>query len=493
MRAVPRSGRAPAPPQAPAANRLIGPSVRRAAGYFLLVPLSIFFWIIFYQNLPDDLNGEEWKPLITTGAIDRVIKIGMVAISCIVIATRLPLARLLMKNINPGLAAFMVLIPLSALWSIDSAATLLRFTTLMAIVLLCFAIPLAKWDRRRLQEMVLPAVMTILVLSLVIGILYPEGVKEIGTDISLKDAWKGITFQKNQFGTTASIVAILCFNRLLAPGKRSFWTLAGVVIALTCLLLSRSSTSLLATIVVVSFMILVMRVPVIAERFSTLAVVATFATILIYGLAVQNLIPGVGKLLAPIMELTGKDMTFSARSTIWEVIKAHSEAAPWLGTGYGAYWTAEPTPGSPSYIFLSLMHFYPTSSHNGYLEVLNDLGRVGLICLLAFLVFFVRQALQLMPFDRGQAVLYAALLFQQMIDNLSESEWFSRTATCTIIILASICLSRARMEQQLSARPAAAGQPAAPSRPAKSGGGRGSNLRLGRSGILPIMPAHKDR
>jgi hypothetical protein len=65
--------------------------------------------------------------------------------------------------------------------------------------------------------------------------------------------------------------------------------------------------------------------------------------------------------------------------------------------------------------------------------------------------------LQLMSFDRGQAVLYLALLFQQMVDNLSESEWFSRTATSTILILASLCLSRALLEQRLSVQPAVSG------------------------------------
>jgi exopolysaccharide production protein ExoQ len=440
-----------------AAGRVIGPAVRRAAGYFFLLPLLIFFWFIFYQNLPETLNGMAFKPFSTAGTIDRILKIGTIVISCAVIASQWPVARLLFKNVNPGLAAFMVLIPLSAVWSIDPAATLLRFTTLLGIVLFCLAIPLAGWDRRRLQQAALPPVMVILVLSLVVGVLYPDSVKEIGTDISQNNAWHGITFQKNQFGIVASLAAILCFHRWLAPGRHSLWTIVGIAIALTCLVLSRSSTSLLETILAVFFMVLVMRVPVVKQRFSTLVAVATFTTILVYGLAVQNLIPGVGKLLAPIMQLTGKDMTFSARSIIWEVIKAHSQAAPWLGTGYGAYWTAEPTPSSPSYVFMSLMHFYPTESHNGYLEILNDLGRVGLICLLAFLIWFLRQALQLLPFDRGQAALYLALLFQQMVDNLSESEWFSRTATCTILILGSTCLSRARLEQRQSAQSAVSG------------------------------------
>jgi O-antigen ligase len=436
-----------------AASRVIGPAVRRAAGYHFLVPLLILFWFLFYQNLPEYLNGMAFKPFSTLGTIDRILKIGTIATSCIVIAIQWPIARLLVKNVNPGLTACMVLIPLSALWSIDSSATLLRFVTLIGIVLLCLAIPLAGWNRRRLQQAALPPVMTILILSLVVGVLYPDSVKELGTDISLLDAWHGITFQKNQFGIMASLAAIVCFHRWLAPGRHSLWTIAGIAVALTCLLLSRSSTSLMETIVAVSFMVLMMRVRVIKQKFSTPVVIAIFTTILVYELAVQNLIPGVSTLLAPVLQLTGKDMTFSARSIIWDVVKRHSQDAPWLGTGYGAYWTG-PTPGSPSYVFMHLMYFYPTESHNGYLEILNDLGRVGLICLLAFLVCFVRQALQLMPFDRDQSVLYLALLFQQMIDNLSESEWFSRTATCTILILGSTCLSRALLEQRRSVQPA---------------------------------------
>lgn len=446
MREVPKSMRASLAHRSVAAGRVIGPPARKTAGHFFLVPLLIFFWFIFYQNLPEYLNGMELKPFSTAGAIDRLLKIGTIAISCAVMATQWPLARRLVKNVNPGLAAFMLLIPMSAVWSIDSAATLLRFTTLIGIVLLCLAIPLAGWDRLRFQQVALPPVMTILVVSLVIGIFSPEIVKEIGTDISLINSWHGITFQKNQFGTTASIVAILCFHRWLAPGRHTIWTFAGIATALTCLSLSRSSTSLISMLLAVVFMILMLRVPVITRRFSTHVVVAIFTTILVYELAVQNLIPGVATLLAPVMHLTGKDMTFSARSIIWEVIWEHTQAAPWLGTGYGAYWTG-PTPGSPSYVFMNLMQFYPTESHNGYLEILNDLGRVGLICLLAFLICFVRQGLKLMAFDRGQAVLYLALLFQQMVDNLSESEWFSRTATCTILILGSTCLSRALLEQ----------------------------------------------
>jgi O-antigen ligase len=198
-------------------------------------------------------------------------------------------------------------------------------------------------------------------------------------------------------------------------------------------------------------MVLVMIAPSNLRRFMPY-IVSTFAIlVVVYALAVLNIIPGSHLLLDPIAELTGKDMTFSNRAVIWDIIKEHVQLAPVLGSGYGAYWTG-PLPSSPSYVFLTRMgNFYPTQSHNGYLEIVNDLGFVGLICLLGYLVFWVYQSLQLMKFDRGQAMLFLALFFQQAITNLSESTWLAINSAFAIAVatLATFALSRALLEQRL--------------------------------------------
>jgi len=431
-------------------RRAIGSAIRKAAGHMYLAPLVTLLYLVFYGNIPDNLNGVSFKPFVTSGTIDRIVKVCAILFSIAVIASRWSVVRRMARDFNPGLIAFILLVPLSAAWSINPNATLLRFTTLFGILLLCLAIPLAGWDPKRFQKIATPPVMFILISSLLIGMIAPTAVKEIGEDISLADAWRGITFQKNQFGMTASFGVILCAHRLLVPGKFSAWNIVALGISFTCLALSRSSTSLLATLMALFFMVLVLKVPFIKRSFTPLVAIGIFCLIIIYELAIQNLIPGVYTLLQPVMELTGKDMTFSARSVIWEVVKEHSRAAPWLGSGYGAYW-ADETPQSPSYVFVYLMNFWPSSSHNGYLEILNDLGRLGLVCLLAFLVWYLRQALQLLQFDRSQAVLYLGLLYQQMVANLSESEWFSRTTICTLVILCSTCLSRSLLEYRVRA------------------------------------------
>jgi exopolysaccharide production protein ExoQ len=436
-----------------------------------LVLLTILFWLIFYQNLPSEfglnsaekmaaavaatpaLPGAEAFGGVNFGGeassgntLDRIIKLLMIVVSVQVIAKRWALARKVAGNLNVGFAAMMLLISLSAAWSIASETTILRSITLVTIVLVSFAIVLAGWQPRRFQQLAVPPLMYILVASLVIGMFFPDRIIEVGDDLSLKGAWHGITFTKNQLGMTASLGTLICVNRWLAREGRTSWAIAGSAVASTCLLLSRSNTSLFATLLGVLFMVFVMRVPVIRQRFSTHVVIAIAAILLLYQLVIQNVIPGAYTLLSPIMSLTGKDATLSARTIIWDIVKQHIQSAPYLGSGYGAYWPVNPTPSSPSFVFTYVMYFYPSEAHNGYLDIVNDLGYVGLACLLVFLVVYIRQGLTLMRVDRNQATLYLALLFQQMVMNMSESEWFARDSVFTIIILAVICMSRALLE-----------------------------------------------
>jgi exopolysaccharide production protein ExoQ len=473
---------APLRPRTPlssrAANPQVGqtigkrPSISKAGGASLVL-LSILFCAIFYQNLPSNLglNAPNLTPAVVGApeivsvadagdqnkgnTLDRIIKVCMIVTSASVVVTRWSLARSLSKRINVGFAAFMVLIPLSAMWSIDSGATTLRFISLASIVLVCFAISLTGWHRLRFQQIVIPPIMFILVVSLLVGMVYPGRITEIGDDLSQKGAWHGITLTKNQFGMTASLGAIICFNRWLAREGRAHWAIIGTLISFVCLVLSRSNTSLLAAMIAMLFMVLVMRVPVIKQGFSTHVVIGLVALLLVYEMVIQDLLPGAYTLLAPIRSMTGKDGSLSGRTIIWDIIKQHIQAAPYLGSGYGAYWPAGPTPGSPSYVFLYLMFFYPSEAHNGYLDIVNDLGYLGLICLLVFLISYIRQGLELMRSDRSQAALYLALLFQQLVMNLSESEWFARDIIFTIIILGITCMSRALYESRLQARTAA--------------------------------------
>jgi O-antigen ligase len=227
----------------------------------------------------------------------------------------------------------------------------------------------------------------------------------------------------------------------------------------------------LATAFATVFMLLLMRSPGSLRRSMPYLVAGFAAVILVYALAVLRLVPAMEIFLKPIALVTGKDLTFTGRTNIWYVLNDHIRLNPWFGTGYGAYWTGA-NPSSPSYEMLGRLAFYPTEGHNGYLDVINDLGIFGGLCLLGYFVTYVKQSLRLLLDDRSQAALYLTLLFRGFIADMSESHWFNVLSVDFVIMtLATAALARSLLQAQRARREAAAKRApsAAPRRHAYSG------------------------
>jgi exopolysaccharide production protein ExoQ len=444
--------RSPRPqPQAtpPLESRGWVPDTRGSLFAAFMVWVLIIYLVVPVQYLTGDTNLTTDASMGAPNPLARTIKLGLLIFSSVIVLWRMRLAWLEIRSLNRFFVAFLVLVPLSVLWSIDPAATINRYVSILSIVDVCLAFTILGWHRTRFQDVVRPAVTGLLIASVIWGIFYPQYAIEVGEG-TLKDSWRGLTAQKNQFGMLSSFGVVFWLHAWFNGEKKWWVAFPFIALSFSCVLLSRSSTSLLATTLSTFFMLMVMVAPSNLRRFMPYIVSSFAVLVVVYALAVLNIIPGMSVLLDPIAELSGKDMTFSNRAVIWDIIKEHIQLAPMLGSGYGAYWTG-PLPSSPSYTFLGRMYFYPSQSHNGYLEIVNDLGFVGLICLLGYLVSWVRQSLQLMKFDRGQGMLFLALFFQQAITNLSESTWLAINSAFAIAVatLATFSLSRSLLEEQL--------------------------------------------
>lgn len=417
--------------------------------------LAGMMWVlIVLMIVPESFD---YQLLTSTGApssgsaISRALWLGLLAVSGIIIFWRAGLGWLLARALNPFLLLFVALAVASIAWSIDPTLSVRRLIRLVTIVLACIAFVLMGWHARRYQNVVRPILTIVLVGSLAFGFLFPTFAIHQETTAELIGAWRGLTNHKNGLGALSCIALIFWFHAWLTREVKLLPALAGGSIAATCLVLSRSSTSLAATAFVLVLLVLLLRSPRGLGSYVPYLVAMLVGTFLIYTLAILNLIPGLGTLMVPVTALTGKDMSLTGRTEIWAVISEHIRYRPFLGTGYGAYWTAGPVAGTESYAFMWRMgSFYPGSAHNGYLEIVNDLGWVGLTCLVAYIVTHVRQSLQLLRIDRNQCALYLALFFQQAITNLSETHWFSVLSIDFVIMtLATTALARGLLEHRL--------------------------------------------
>jgi exopolysaccharide production protein ExoQ len=451
---------------------------------------AVLLWIcILIMIVPQglDYNGVNGMPT-SSDALGRFTWLFLLGASFVALLVHVKRTTVLAGWLNKFFLAFLVLALVSVVWSIEPGITIRRVSRALTIVMICIGFTLVGWHARRFQNAVRPIMTSVLLSSIVFVWLDPDDAIHHMAQAELLGAWHGITTGKNVLGSFASVNVVLWLHAWLSKEAKLVPCVAGIALGVFTLAMTRSATSVMSTLFAVMFMLIILRSPGSLRRYMPY-LVGLFATFtLVYALAVLRLVPGMEILLDPIVALTGKDLTFTGRTAIWDILNDHIRLAPLLGSGYGAYW-AGPLPTSPSYEMLTRLYFYPTEGHNGYLDVINDLGFVGGLCLLGYFITYMRQALAMMRFDRYQGGLYLTLLFRGFMADMSESHWFLALSVDFIIMtLATTALARGllqnhlhRMAASLSAAPAPAAAPAAsPQRVPGRSQQRPALLRRGR-------------
>jgi O-antigen ligase len=389
----------------------------------------------------------------------RVLKLTLLVLGPTIMIWRYALTARLLRELNFCLLAFIVLMLLSTTWSIEPAITSWRSLSMCTTFATGAAFVLVGWHARRLQSVLRPLMTVFLVASLIFGLLSPSLGRESLETFALKDAWRGVFVQKNALGLGATLGTVFWLHAWLTKEIRFSRFVLGMSVSIACLILSRSSTSLFGALFGIFLLLLLLKINSGRRRYVVPLSILFVGLTLFYSLAVLKVVPG-DSLLQPFVAASGKDMTFSGRTTIWAVVREHSALHPMLGTGYAAYWIG-PVPWSPSIETIPrYSDYYPSEAHNGYLDVINDLGYVGLVCLLGYIAVFLRQSFKLLRVDYTQGVLYLVLIFEDLIANLSSSDWFSsQSLGFTDSVFVTFALARAALDHQLRAVPAMRPEP----------------------------------
>jgi O-antigen ligase len=384
----------------------------------------------------------------------RVLKLALLVSGPIIMIWRYALTARLLRELNFFLVAFIALMLLSTFWSIEPGITAWRSLSICTIFGCGAAFVLVGWHARRLQGVLRPVLTAFLVASLIFGLLSPSLGRESLETFAVKGAWRGVFAQKNGLGYGATLATVFWLHAWLVKEIRFSRFAQGLGVCIACLILSRSSTSLFGVLFGVFLLLLLLKGNSGRRRYVVPLSILFVGLILFYSLAVLKVVPG-DSLLEPFVAASGKDMTFSGRTKIWAVVREHIKLNPMLGSGYAAYWIG-PVPGSPSIETMDkYSDYYANEAHNGYLDVINDLGYVGLVCLLGFILVFLQQSFKLLRVDYTQGVLYLVLLFEELIVNLTGSDWFSFLSFgFASTVLVTFALARAALDRRLHAVPA---------------------------------------
>jgi exopolysaccharide production protein ExoQ len=151
------------------------------------------------------------------------------------------------------------------------------------------------------------------------------------------------------------------------------------------------------------------------------ALVATAGFIIAYGAATPFL---GGLTLGLSSSALGRDDTLTGRTDTWRELVPVVKRQPILGGGFASFWTPA-----------TREKYKMSHAHNGYLEVLLELGFVGLFLYAGFLLSVVGRAHALFSVDFDWAALTICYVLMTTVHNIAESSINSFGSHLTAIIL----------------------------------------------------------
>ncbi|HRK37189.1 MAG TPA: O-antigen ligase family protein [Burkholderiaceae bacterium] len=347
---------------------------------------------------------------------------------------------------NWPLLVLMAFCTLSIAWSDFPGIVVKRFVQFVGVVSILVLV--ASFHEEHFDRLMVATLWIALALC-GLSIVFALAVPRIGieTAVGIEGTWKGILGQKNQLGLFSAMsiyFTVFCLSRrVVSP------LFAGVVIATcaVCLLMSRSSSSATLTVLSLSIFLLLRRefIRSFAPIVRVMLLAGLVLCVVYLGFYFVNArFPETADILAPFAALFGKSTDLTGRGDIWEIMWRTIAKHPYLGVGYSSFWLG---PGGPSQFISDELMWTVPSAHNGYLEVINELGWIGFALFVGMLVHHAFKLMELFRYERDTAAFHMGLLAIFLVSNFSESTALRVLAFLQFVMLFSMIMVAATLQR----------------------------------------------
>ena len=245
--------------------------------------------------------------------------------------------------------------------------------------------------------------------------------------------YTGAATQKNSLGEMLLIcIMFLVWDHLeersAARAKRMWsgmsWERIGLILTGLWLLdLSQSRTSLVSLVIGLT---LLLRTGWLASRKASRAVFILALSYPVLVLCGQK-----ASLLSPLLEMLGRDATFTGRADIWRHITLNT-VNPLIGAGFFNFWGG---PGGRA--IAAAMQTGIPNAHDGYLDVYLDGGLIGVFLLSCALITSGRRLIRSLPLSRYYGLSFAFLIVA-IVHNVTESSFSRLSAMWFTTLLAML-------------------------------------------------------
>ena len=348
---------------------------------------------------------------------DRLLLAGLGLAGMLVVARRrYDWSRALRRH--GWLVALLAYMLVSALWSDIPLIALRRWTREAIVVVMALVLMSEANPREALETLLRRSAYVLVPFSLMLVKYYPALGVEYGR-WSGEQMWVGVTLHKNSLGRLCLVSAFFLLwalyrswrGGLSRDGRSRRWA-DGSVLFLALFLLrgaessySATSVGTLAVGITVLLGLLWLRkhkVPI-----SEPALLGVMVLCIGFGACAPFLD---GANIAGLSSSFGRDETLTGRTETWRTLMPAVKDQPVLGSGFGSFWTSA-----------RRGQYAMSNAHNGYLDILLELGTLGLVLVIAWLLSCARKLQRSLAAEYEWAALSIGLLVMAAVYNTTES------------------------------------------------------------------------
>ncbi|MBW4424390.1 MAG: O-antigen ligase family protein [Nostoc desertorum CM1-VF14] len=271
---------------------------------------------------------------------------------------------------NPFQVLLLAIIIFSILWSEDLSSTLKDIKGLIRIYFLAIYLAM-RYPLREQMKLIAWALGVAALLSMMFSAFIP-GYIHISPE--LLNMWSGIYGHKNELGYMMTWSAGVFLHLALSSYRYRWlmWGLCGLSICL--IILTRSTTSLAILLTMILLLPFYQSFKKTNYKLQVVMITSALMLLIIFSMLLINN-------AETVVGTSGKDLTLNGRSDLWELVIAKVWERPWLGYGYSGFWTSNAASN------LRATYDWASNAHNGFLQLLLELGFLGF---LTFAVGFIR-------------------------------------------------------------------------------------------------------
>ncbi|HKI77841.1 MAG TPA: O-antigen ligase family protein [Ignavibacteriaceae bacterium] len=400
----------------------------------ILAFVAYMFFMFFGTKIPFQAKGGNSSEGGGGNIVNQIIYPAIFLLSLISLFVRRLDALAIIKK-EKLLTIFLIWCLFSIIWSYSPIDTAKRFFRTLTVFAVTLSLLVHTTSTKEILNFIKPVLYLYVFLSIIVCIVIP-GAKDYQFH-----TWRGFEDSKNVLGGVAVVCILLCsFIYKVERGGAKFVASIAVLFSLALLFGSRSMSSIMAFLIVALVGLLLS----FDKLFKPLGLGRALSAIIILfvgamGTIVLLIYP---EILAIFTEAVGKDPSFTGRTDLWTSMFISISKHPFLGTGYRAFWSVHP-PSDYLIHINSLFIWLPNESHNGFIDIANEVGIIGLTI---FLVMLIRYFLSMRQLDSPNP--WKWLIIAPLIVNLQESSMVGFTWSVGAMLIISYMILFAQLWRQ---------------------------------------------